>query len=77
MKSPDSQPTQNSAILSWLSSGRQLTPAEALQQFGCMRLGARVHELRRAGHAIRRELVPVGITPRGQTVRVASYSLQP
>lgn len=39
MTSPDSQ---NSAILSALKAGRILSPLDALREFGCMRLGARI-----------------------------------
>lgn len=36
---------QNHAILEHLKKGYSLTPIEALQKFGCMRLGARIWEL--------------------------------
>lgn len=36
-------------IRSWLRSGRAITPVEALNRFGCMRLAARIHELRQQG----------------------------
>ena len=45
-------PTQTNAILGWLQAGRTITPLEALELFGCMRLAARIHELRALGHAI-------------------------
>lgn len=45
--------TQRNAILAHLQSGRPITPVEALSQYGCFRLAAVVHELRREGHAIR------------------------
>ena len=44
--------TQNDAILSHLESGASLTPLEALHLFGCMRLAARINDLRNRGHDI-------------------------
>ena len=61
--------SQNTSILSALKQG-PLTPLYALQQFGVMRLAARIWELRQSGHNIRarkREL------PYGKSV--AEYSL--
>lgn len=46
-------PSQAERILSHLKAGNRLTPREALDRFGCMRLAARIHELREAGHDIR------------------------
>ena len=39
--------TQEERILDWLLSGRPLTALEALEQFACFRLAARICELRR------------------------------
>ena len=44
--------TQERAILAHLRAGRSITPLEALRRFGCLRLGARVYDLRRRGHKI-------------------------
>ena len=44
--------TQEERILTWLKSGLILTPMIALSKFGCMRLAARVHNLRKNGHEI-------------------------
>jgi hypothetical protein len=65
--------TQMHDVLAALKQGRSLTPLEALREFGCFRLGARVHELREAGWPIHRELVHV----EGEhgPARVARYSL--
>lgn len=41
--------TQTDAIRSYLLSGNSLTPIDALHQFGCFRLAARIDELRKAG----------------------------
>ena len=47
-----SRVSQEAAILAWLREGRELTPLDALQQFGCFRAAARIESLRRQGHAI-------------------------
>ena len=41
--------SQNEAIKAALLSGRSLTPLDALQDFGCFRLAARIADLRREG----------------------------
>ncbi len=38
---------QGTLILKALQQGRKLTPMDALQEFGCYRLAARINELRR------------------------------
>lgn len=48
----NSNPSQAKAILDYLASGGSLTAIDALTRFGCFRLAARIHELRKAGHAI-------------------------
>lgn len=63
--------TQNDAILAWLQDGWTLTPAEAYERFGCLRLGGRIHELRQMGYPIRTDMVKVG-----GNKRVARYSLE-
>ena len=44
--------SQGAAILNYMKSGNTLSPMEALHRFGCMRLAARIKELRRDGHNI-------------------------
>lgn len=41
--------TQVESIRAHLESGRELTPLDALNLYGCMRLAARIDELRHAG----------------------------
>ena len=48
--------TQSQQILQHLRKS-PLTPLEALSLYGCFRLGARVHELRREGHRIESRMV--------------------
>lgn len=39
-------------ILKYLKSGRPITQLDAVKRFGCLRLGARIYDLRRDGHPI-------------------------
>lgn len=62
-------PAQADQILEWLEHGHSITTVEALNRFGCFRLAARIHDLRKRGIDIREQ----DITKNG--VRFASYSL--
>jgi hypothetical protein len=66
----NSRPTQAGRILAYLRAGNRITAIEALEQFGCFRLAARIHELRREGWQIEERTVE---TRSGK--RVAEYSL--
>lgn len=46
------KPSQNEMILAWLKQGRSITPLDALNEFGCFRLGARIGDLRKRGYNI-------------------------
>lgn len=67
-------PTQSQQILAWLKAGNTLTPTQALNMFGCFRLGARIYDLKQEGHRIRTEIVRVK-TRGGAVARVAEYSM--
>lgn len=41
--------SQTQAIKEWLLSGKSITPLEALEHFGCFRLGARIADLKKQG----------------------------
>ena len=62
--------TQSADILRWLRKGRSITPLLALRRFNCFRLGARIYDLREAGHDIRRTWANLG-----NGKRVARYSM--
>lgn len=49
--------SQNESILRWPRKGRSLTALQALERFGCLRLAARVRNLKDAGHPVRSRLV--------------------
>ena len=52
--------SQSNLILTYLQEGNSISPLEALHKFGCFRLGARIWDLRRAGHNIKEEDVNIG-----------------
>jgi len=62
--------TQEEQILDHLRKGYALTPLDALKLFGCLRLGARIWDLRRKGHNIEMKVIE---TPGGK--HVAQYKL--
>lgn len=49
--------TQNKLILDALKRGERITPLDALDRFGCLRLSGRICDLRRAGHRIKTHTV--------------------
>ncbi len=52
-----SSDSQAKRILSYMLAGNRITPIEALEKFGSFRLGARIADLRAAGHDIKSEFV--------------------
>lgn len=66
--------SQCAAVLAHLRAGNGLTALQALNQFGCARLAARIDDLRSAGHRI--ETIWLRVANRARkTVRVAEYRL--
>jgi hypothetical protein len=49
--------TQRQRILALLKRGKSITPLDAIRQFQCLRLGARIFDLRQQGFAIESETV--------------------
>jgi galactose mutarotase-like enzyme len=47
--------SQTAQILDHLQRGKVISPLDALHRFGCMRLGARIWDLRQQGHPILKE----------------------
>lgn len=62
--------SQNQEIYEYLQTGKSLTPLEALERFGCFRLGARIWDLKQADVKIETTMVEKN----GK--RYASYSLE-
>jgi hypothetical protein len=69
MESTDSQ---NALIKGWLLNGHSLTQLEALTQFGCFRLAARIADLKDKGLDVVTHMVTL---ENGK--RVARYILKP
>lgn len=44
---------QTERVLQYLRDYGSITQLDALREFGCMRLGARIYDLKRQGHDIR------------------------
>lgn len=65
--------TQTQMILGHLKLFKAITPLEALEKYGCLRLGARILDLRDAGHNIRTEIIEV--QSRNGKKHVAKYVL--
>ena len=51
--------SQNHAILSHLKR-KPITPIEALENYGCFRLAARINDLRGSGHKITTDIIERG-----------------
>jgi hypothetical protein len=68
MKATDSQ---NALIKGWLLNGYSLTQLEALTQFGCFRLAARIADLRDKGLNVVTDMVTLD-----NGKRVARYFLK-
>ena len=62
--------SQSAMILEYLKEGNGITPIDALNLFGCFRLGARIADLKKLGYNIVTEMVAVG-----DGKRVAKYHL--
>lgn len=60
--------SQETKILAYLKGGKTITPIEALNRFGCFRLGARIFCLRKT-NVIDTEIIPVS----GGKKHVAQY----
>ena len=66
--------TQNARLLAWLKQHRQIDPLTAWSKLGIYRLGARVFDLRKAGHNIESGRVEVS-NQFGEPCNVALYRL--
>jgi len=63
--------TQSEQILAHLKAGKSITPLLALRKFDCLRLGARIWDLRQDGHPIIKQTA----YDRKSKKHFASYSL--
>ena len=65
------KPSQKAMILDWMLLGHSITPMDALKMFGCLRLGARIADIKGMGYLVHTEMVHDRRTGK----RYASYSL--
>ena len=67
--------TQCEKILKFMKTHKLgITPLQAMDHFGCMRLSGRIHDLREMGYEIKSEIVPVR-NREGYLCHVARYTL--
>ena len=66
--------TQNEAVLSYMRRHGSITPLDAINDLGLLRLGARIWDLRHDGHRISAELES-GTNRHGEPVKYARYTL--
>ena len=67
--------SQKDDILRYMREEGSITPVDALRNFGCMRLAARIDDAKREGWDIETE-PESGKNRFGKTVRFARYSLR-
>lgn len=67
--------TQTERVLRHLNDFGSITQLDALREYGIMRLGARIWELRRDGHEIASELVE-GVNRYNEKTRYARYTMR-
>ena len=67
--------TQQDMILRYMQDEGSITPLDALREFGCMRLGARIFDLRRRGIGIAR-VMEHRENRYGKRVQYARYFLE-
>lgn len=63
--------SQNKQILNHLQFGYAITALEAFKSYDCMRLAARISDIKKMGYNIKSEMVQVGNNKK----KVARYSL--
>ena len=66
--------TQKDKILAYMRTYGSITPMDALREFGCLRLSARIADLKKDGHIIATEMV-ADRNRFGDVTHYAKYSL--
>ena len=66
--------SQTINILTHMQKGLYITPLQALRLYGCLRLSARIGQLREAGYPVKSERHQIK-GPKGKRASVARYSL--
>lgn len=65
--------SQCDLVLDYLIKNHTITPMEAMEEFGIMRLGARIYDLKHRGYDITSETT-VGKNRYGKTIKYATYT---
>lgn len=66
-----SNQSQCLCILQHLQSGKSINPLQALNQYGCFRLGARIYDLKQRGYCIDSRMIK-----QENSKKYAEYSMQ-
>ena len=66
--------TQTQKIMKYMQDYGSITPLDALREFGCMRLAARINDLERQGVAISHD-TEHSYNRNGEKIRYARYRL--
>ena len=67
--------TQSEMILEILESDGRITPLDALKELGCMRLSARIYDLRKLGYNIKKR-IRTSVNRFGNYVQFAEYYME-
>lgn len=67
--------TQCEKVLRHLRELGTITPMDAIREYGCLRLGARICDLRRDGYPIKSRII-TGRNRFGEVTHYAEYSLE-
>ena len=67
--------SQNQQILEYIKKHGSITPLEAVQHIGCLRLSGRIFDLRKSGYRIRTDIERVKTRDNGHAF-VAVYRLE-
>ena len=67
--------TQTDMIVKYMREVGSITPLDAMREFGCMRLAARIADMEREGWQIRHERVQ-SVNRYGKCVQYAKYSIE-
>lgn len=68
--------SQKGFILEHLQKFGSITPLEAIQHYGCLRLAARIADLKKDGYNIKTEMLTSVSRLTGRPVQFANYRLQ-
>lgn len=75
MENSNKRPTQVDRILDYIKEFGSITTLEAMTEIGCLRLGARISEMRKSGIDIKDEQVCVK-NRYGEKCYIKKYSLK-